>query len=187
MRKRDHMKNSKLITIFIVMILLIGVIGYTYSKWSIKSEQTTTNVFGTECLDTSLTESSGISLTNYYPVTDAEGLGGTPYTFSIKNICGQVQDVQINLEVFSTSSSFTASQIRYSFNDSAADYINSMETMTPVITDATNGFILATDTISPDITHEYNLKLWIDENLTTENANNKNFQSRISIITTYGK
>lgn len=181
------MKNSKFLTFLIVMILVVGVIGYTYSKWSIKSEQTATNVFNTSCLDSTLTDSSEINLLNSYPITDNEGLNTTPYTFSLRNNCNNTQKVQINIELFATASSFSASQIRYSFNDGQPDYISSLDPMTPVITGATEGYILTTDTISANTTHNYNLRLWLDENLTTENATNKIFKSKISIVTTYGK
>lgn len=181
------MKFNKLTTFIIVMIMVVGVIGYTYSKWSVRSEQTTTNVFNTDCLDTTLTESSEINLQNYYPVTDSEGLKLTPYTFSLTNNCKTVQNIQINLETFTTSSSFLASQMRYSFNDQNADYISSLQTTTPIITGATESYILSTDTLSSGTTHNYSLKLWIDGSLITENAMNKTFKSQISVITSYGK
>ena len=41
--------------------------------------------------------------------------------------------------------------------------------------------------IDAGTTHEYDLRLWIDENQTVENATNKIFKTRISIITSYGK
>jgi hypothetical protein len=181
------MKHQKLLTAVIVMILAVCVCGYTYSKWSIGASQTSTNVFRTGCLEPTITEDDAIKLTNLYPVTDSEGLNNTPLTFSVKNNCTKSETIQINLELFTDEKSFTASDIRYSLNDSTPDYISKAAITDTTINGATSAFALATDTIDAGTTHEYNLKIWIDENLTTENATNKTFISKISIITSYGK
>lgn len=181
------MKYGKLISVIVITVLVVGVIGYTYSKWSVRNEQTEVNKLTTGCLETSIVEGEAISMTNLYPVTDDDGMDTIPYTFSLENTCSEAQQVQINLELFSTTASFDSSQIRFSFTGSEPAYVNSLTTMNPILDNATEGYILTTDTIAGGITHEYNLKMWIDENLTVENATNKIFKTRISIITSYGK
>ena len=59
--------------------------------------------------------------------------------------------------------------------------------MNPILDNATNGYVLTIDNVKPGVKYEYNLKMWLDENLTTENATNKVFKSKISLITSYGK
>lgn len=181
------MKHIKLIMVLSIVALVTIVIGVTFSKWSIRNEQVEINTLNIGCLETSIVESESISMTNAYPVTDYDGLNGTPYTFSLENKCEEAQSVQINLESFATTASFDASQIRYSFTGSAPDFVSSLPTMNPILNNATNGYILTTDTIDAGTTHEYDLRLWIDENQTVENATNKIFKTRISIITSYGK
>lgn len=179
--------KKKVIIILIVLVVFVGALGYAYSKWFASEEQITKNVFRTNCLDTTIVEGEAINLQNVYPITDSEGKALTPYTFSIKNTCGNDQKIQINLELFATNASFDAGQIRYIFNDSTPDYVNSMNEMNPILNNATGGYILTTDTLQAGSTHEYNLKMWIDENETVETASNKIFKTRISVISSYGK
>lgn len=181
------MKHVKIISIAIIFVLVAGIIAITYAKWSVKSEQTEVNTLTTGCLETTIVEGEAISMTNLYPVTDTDGMNGTPYTFSLKNTCSETQQVQINLELFETTASFDASQIRYSFTGSNPAYVNSLETMNPILDNATGGYVLFTDTIAGGVTHEYNLRMWIDENVTTEEGANKAFKTKISVISTYGK
>lgn len=187
MKEGLDMKHAKIIFITIVFLSVIGIIAITYAKWSVKSEQIDLNTLTVGCLETSIVEGEAISMTNLYPVTDNEGIESVPYTFSLKNTCSEKQKVQINLELFATNASYDPSQIKFSFNGSNPAYINSLTTMNPILTNATSGYILTTDTIAGGVTHEYDLKMWIDENVTIENGTNKIFKTRVSIITTYGK
>ena len=181
------MKHVKIITLAIVVVLVVGIISITFAKWSVKNEQTEVNTLTTGCLETSIVESESISMSNLYPITDDEGMDGNAYTFTLKNTCSDPQQVQINLEQFATTQSFDASQIRYSLNNSSPAYINSLEVMNPILDNATNGYVLTTDTLNPGVSYEYNLKMWIDENVTAEEGNNKIFKTKISLITSYGK
>lgn len=181
------MKHVKIISIATVLVLVVGVIAITFAKWSVKSEQKEVNTYKTGCLDTSIVEGESINLQNFYPVTDDEGMDTQPYTFTLENTCSEEQKVQINLEVFATTASFTADQVRYSLNDGTPNYISALETMNPILDNATNGYVLTIDNVKPGVKYEYNLKMWLDEKLTTENATNKVFKSKISLITSYGK
>jgi len=181
------MKHIKIISIAAVIVLVVGIISITFAKWSVKSEQKELNTLTTGCLETTIVEGESIGLTNLYPVTDEEGMNGEAYTFTLKNTCDNAQKAQINLEQFATTSSFDASQMKYSLNESVPAYINSLETMNPILDNATNGYILTTDELKPGVNYEYNLKMWIDEDVTNEEGTNKIFKTRISIITSYGK
>lgn len=181
------MKHVKIISLAVVIILVVGIISITFAKWSVKSEQKELNTLTVGCLETTIIEGESIGLTNLYPVTDQQGMNGKAYTFTLENTCDDVQKVQINLEQFATTNSFNASQMKYSLNDSEPTYINSLELMNPILDNATNGYVLITDELKPGVNYEYNLKMWIDENVTTEEGTNKIFKTRVSIITSYGK
>src|SRR5574344_1308811 len=170
-----------------IKLTVIAVIGYTYAKWSVMSEQTGLNTFKTSCLDTTINEQEAIKLKSAYPITDAEGLLSSPYEFTLTNECDNEERIEINLELFATTSSFLASQMRYSFNDSTPDYVSNLEPINPILNNATSGYLLLTDTLPANTTHKYALKLWIDENLGVDEASNKAFKTKISIITTFGK
>lgn len=181
------MKPIKIIIISFVTVLVVGIISIAYAKWSVRSEQVELNTLTVGCLETSIVEGESISMTNLYPIADSEGMNNKGYTFTLKNTCNDPQKAQINLEQFATTQSFDASQIRFSLNNSAPDYVDALDTMNPVLDNATNGYILTTDTLNPGVNYEYTLKMWIDENVTAENGANKIFKTKISLITSYGK
>ena len=60
------MKKRNLFIFVCVLTSLIGVIGYTYSKWSVGFAQNEVNVLNVSCFDTTLTENSYINLENTY-------------------------------------------------------------------------------------------------------------------------
>ena len=84
-----EIKNKKLALIILICILLITVSTVTYSYMQRNNSQTTINdATSLTCLNTSLTEqTSSVSLTNDFPVSNLEGMDNVPYTIALKNNC----------------------------------------------------------------------------------------------------
>lgn len=181
------MKKKNLFIFGCVIVLLILVINFTYSKWAIGSEQNQSNILKVACFDTTLTENSYISLENAYPITDIEGLNSAPFSFTLKNNCSVNQNVQINLEILNTTNSFDPSQIKFSLNGNNPVKLSTLSTTEKSLENATNSYIITNDVINVNNTNSYNLRMWIDENETVESASNKTFEAKITVTTSYGK
>lgn len=171
----------------VCLVIVLSIIAFSFAKWFTTREQKNTNILGSSCLDTTINESDSITLNNLYPVTDQEGMNGKYYEFKLTNNCDITEDIEINLELFSTTSSFNANQIKYSLNNSTPVLISSKTKITPIITNATSGYKLASDTLTKGQTKTYILRMWINENETVESATNKTLKSKISVITSYKK
>lgn len=181
------MKKRNLFIFVCVLTSLIGVIGYTYSKWSVGFAQNEVNVLNVSCFETTLTENSYINLENTYPMKDSDGLNTTPLSFTLTNNCKLDQNIQINLEILNGANNFAPSQIKYSLDDLPPQFLNTLTETTKTLDNASISFNLHNDVIQKDTTHTYNLKMWVDENETVESASNKNLETKITVITSYGK
>ncbi len=68
---------KKVIVASIITVLSFGGLVGTFAYLSIGGKQSLANSFTSGCLNITLeNESNAISLTNAYPVSDVEGLGG---------------------------------------------------------------------------------------------------------------
>ncbi len=182
------MKNKKiLISSILVLILILAVVGYSYSKWSVTKEQTNVNVLNVGCLETTFTEKNVISLEDTYPISDAEGMNLTPVEYTITNKCNDTKKLQLNLEILQSINPLTASQVKYSFNGQTPALINSLTSSTKTLSNATASYLIGNDTLETGATKTYSLRLWIDEKETTTSASNKTFDTKLVFTTSYGK
>ena len=182
------MKSKKLLIVGIILVVLIGVVGLTYSFFSIGDVQDTANTFTSGCLNIELTnESSSINLNHAYPVTDIEGLKGTSYDFTIKNNCSTSTTYQINLESLNEqANSLGADYIKVALSSDTVDPVISKlgnnPSATPEIEGAYESYNLYTTSIGAGEERTYHLKLWLDYDATVEQAASKVYQSKINVI-----
>ena len=193
---------NKKVTILVVSIIafLVAVGGLTYAYIRSSKVQTNPNTINTlTCLDLSLEskDSSGnatnaISLTNAYAIPDNEGLKGSPYIFTVTNNCTSPITVDINLETLSTS---TLSKQYVKFNIQDNDELNVTKLISAgdekdaTITNATsnnltNIYLSSTGKIGSVKTYE--LRIWINEATTWEQAHSGNtaleYQGKIVVV-----
>ena len=193
---------NKKVTILIVSIIgfLVAIGGLTYAYIRSAKVQTNPNTINTlTCLDLSLEnkDSNGnatnaISLTNAYAIPDAEGLKGSPYIFTVTNNCTSPITVDINLETLSTS---TLSKQYVKFNIQDDDELNVTKLISAgdekdaTITNATsnnltNIYLSSTGKIGSVKTYE--LRIWINEATTWEQAHSGNtaleYQGKIVVV-----
>ena len=184
------MKNSTKLMLMItgVLILIVGVVGITYAFFRVGGVQGTANTFTSGCLNISLTnESTSINLTDAYPITDAEGLNGTSYDFTVKNNCNSATNYQINLESLNEQvNSLNADYIKVSLSSDTVDNVisilSSNTSATPSIDNAYESYNLYTDSLDANEEKTYHLKIWVDYDATVEQAASKTYTSKINVI-----
>ena len=92
------MEDKKKIKIYYgLLITLVVFMGVSYAWFRLKLTQTNSNVIGTRtCLDATFTEeTSKITLSDAFPISDEDGLKQTPFTFTLKNNCDSYVKVYI--------------------------------------------------------------------------------------------
>lgn len=186
--KEIESKSKKILKIMVPVILLMIVIGVSYAYWRLTNTQSDTNVVNSlKCLNTTLTEeNSGISMDEAYPISNIEGMSLTPHTFTITNICTESYvSIAIMLEVLN-STTIGHEYTRASLNMSGSTKDNSnlltnYEVNEATIAGATSYALEQNITLAPNDSATYDLRLWMDEATTFEEAGNKSFQAKIVI------
>ena len=191
-------KNRNVVVLSLLSVLLtITAVSYAYIRKT--TVQTSNNEINTlTCLAFEMTNKEGkITLTNAYPIPDAEGLEGTPYSFTVTNKCNTPIVVDIGMQTIGTG--LNKNYIKYAIDDGTNKpgifTIGSKPTKT-VKVDNTNVTInvldkvyldantaedqdtstveVDNDTPSEGARRTYNLRLWIDEATTWEQAHDGN-------------
>ena len=159
------MKKEYVIALVVLIITAIGaIISVSYAIWSNIYSGTKTNQITTGTLVLVLDDSAsaGINLTTAIPVSDADGLATTPYTFTLKNT--GTNNAQYRIKLIDDEATYTSdgcssnklpwSNIKYSF---AA---NGGSATTALL--STNSGILEEGVLNTGVTNSYTLRLWID-------------------------
>ena len=184
-----------------VCALVLSVIGVTYAFWTLNLQQTDDNNLATSCFDVELiNEGDPIQLLKTYPMLDSEGETLTPYTFTLKNKCGANVKYQINLESLSEVSGESIEEqrlqskyIKEKLNEEgktgSINILTDNEEVTTTIDKAVESYKLETGYMVENEEKKFELRLWLRGDLTMEDeeAMNKTFASKITIVATYAK
>ena len=173
--------NSKKKTILIGTITIIAVIliiGVSYAFWQITKIQEETNVIASGCFDVSLEGNNPINLANSYPITSAEGMATTPYTFTITNTCNNSANYIVNLESLSNTT-FNNTSIRVALDNNNKLYSEYIES-NKYYEDSKEARTLVSGTLEDNGSVTYNLRMWIDESAPATEQN-KVFVSKIVV------
>ena len=193
------MKDKKIVLIVSIVGFLLVISGLTFAYIRKTTVQTNNNTINTlTCLNIEMTnKEGGISLSGAYPITDDEGLEGTPYTFTVTNKCNTPIVVDIGMQTIGTG--LSTNYIKYAIDDEVNTpgifTIGSKPTKT-VKVDNTNVTInvldkvyldantaedqdtstveIDNDTPSEGARKTYNVRLWINESTTWEQAHDTN-------------
>ncbi len=194
----DKMENKKkkytIISLSIIGLILL-VIGISYALWIITKEQTGENVVNSACLSIDIeSESDDISLLKTYPILDSEGEKLKPYKFSVHNKCSDIATYQINLESLSKvleANRLNPNYLKVKLNEVGQEGIEKVLGETsPTDTTIANTYEahkLMSGYLEANETKNFELRLWVDEKVTVENADsmNKEFKSKITVTSTY--
>ena len=183
-------RKEKTTIIFSIIGVILSLSGITYAYLRTRNEQEDKNIITTlTCLNVSLENiKEGIKLENAYSITDEEGEKEVPYTFVIKNNCAMDVNININLESLKIDGNKLASnQLKVKLN-SIDEEINEKKLLsnyaetTPTISTAESSNKLSSYFLAGGDSKTFELRLWIDENVTWEEGKNKGYEGKIVII-----
>ena len=171
-----------------VLLLISLVIGISYAYWLFRANQTSVNTIGTSCLNVTLTDvTSAIKLEDTYPISDEDGMATTPYTFTITNTCDSFISYEVLLGVTEDTTMNSA------YLDAVLDY-NQIQTLDtyPDFDSTLEGYkevkVLQKGSLSGGDEVTYNLRLWMDKDVTSLDSMNKVFEGKIiisAVLSTY--
>ena len=171
-----------------VLLLISLVIGISYAYWLFRTNQTSVNTIGTSCLNVTLTDvTSAIKLEDTYPISDEDGMATTPYTFTITNTCDSFISYEVLLGVTEDTTMNSA------YLDAVLDY-NQVQTLDtyPDFDSTLEGYkevkVLQKGSLSGGDEVTYNLRLWMDKDVTSLDSMNKVFEGKIiisAVLSTY--
>ena len=174
-----------------LLITLVVFMGVSYAWFRLKLTQTNSNVIGTRtCLDASLTEdTSKITLSDAFPISDEDGLKQTPFTFTLKNNCDSYVKVYITIDSkYRTSTngaylkdSFLKVNLSSKGTTDGSSVLLGSQTLTEL--EGTNkGYILVTTGLKANEEKSYDLRVWMDGETSIEDGLNKNWEGKIVVV-----
>ncbi len=185
--------NDKKIKIYVTLLItVVCIIGVSYAYFRLVLSQKDNNSLASRtCFSTTLTEqTSKIALTDVYPVTDEEGIKGTPYTFTIKNNCTGYVKATITIDSeYRTQTSTTYLNDNYvKVNLSKSDVLTqgNMHLGNQELVDLDNsrkGYKLLEIKMGPNQEITYDLRIWLDADTNIEQGLNKKWEGKIVVAT----
>ena len=192
MKDKNIEKNkSKLKIYYSLLITVICIIGVSFAWFRLYLSQTENNTIASRtCFNTTLTEdTSKISLTDAFPITDEDGLKQTPFTFTIKNNCNSYVKLYITIDSTyrdSTSSSYLKDNyMKVNISPKGTTTSKSVILGSQTLTDLENnrkGYIIVRTGLKANEEKSYDLRIWMDSAVTTEQGLNKNWSGKIVVV-----
>ena len=190
-------KKKVLIIVMISVLLILSIVGISYALWTLNLTQTGENDIASTCFNISFTEKDNISLQKSYPLYDEDGKKLTPYEFTVTNNCDSYASFSINLEVLNTTTLTNNDAIKVMFskkednveNELKLDLLSTYEVASKTLNNATSAFKLTDGYLDAKESRTYDLRIWLDENVTTETVNiqNTTFNSKVVVTASYVK
>ena len=186
------MEDKKKIKIYYgLLITLVVFMGVSYAWFRLKLTQTNSNVIGTRtCLDATLTEeTSKITLSDAFPISDEDGLKQTPFTFTLKNNCDSYVKVYImidskyrtNTDTTYLKDSFLKVNLSSKGTTDGTSVLLGSQTLTEL--EGTNkGYILVTTGLKASEEKSYDLRVWMDGETSIADGLNKNWEGKIVVV-----
>ena len=158
-----------------ILITVIAIVGTSYAVFTniVTSNNNQTIRVGT--FEITFTEGNTVKLTNASPITDAEGLALTPYTFTIKNSGNINAKYRVKLEEDTTDTQNLLPKDKIKIAYSVGN-----TTSTPRLLSNDTGFILDEGVLQSDDTINYSLRLWLDESAGNE-VQGKTFKAKLVV------
>ena len=189
-------KKKRLKLYYGLLITVLCIIGVSFAWFRLYLSQTENNTIASRtCLNTTLTEdTSKISLTDAFPITDEDGLKQTPFTFIIKNNCNSYVKVYITIDSTyreSTSLSYLKDNyMKVNVSPKGTTTGKSVILGSQTLTDLENnkkGYIIVSTGLKANEEKSYDLRIWMDSSVTTEQGLNKNWSGKIVVVSNAAK
>ena len=184
-------KKKKLSLYYGLLVTVICIIGVSFAWFRLYLSQTENNTIASRtCFNTTLTEdTSKISLTDAFPITDEDGLKQTPFTFTIKNNCNSYVKVYITIDSTyreSTNTSYLKDNyMKVNISPKGTTTGKSVILGSQTLTDLENnkkGYIIVSTGLNANEEKSYDLRIWMDSAVTTEQGLNKNWSGKIVVV-----
>ena len=180
-------KKIAIVSIIVALVIVISVsIGTTYSLWTTSVHQESTNTIDVGCFnivfnDENISGAGNINLDKMYPIQDYIGKILPPYKFTITNQCSVASSYSVLLETLNTST-LDETNLDVYFNASSVKHYSSNAT-NGLSEDAKNGMNLTRGYLAAGEKVTYDLRLWIDYDVTvdTPNVQGKIWNGRIVV------
>ena len=185
----NNKKKLKLYYGFLVTVICI--IGASFAWFRLYLSQTENNTIASRtCFNTTLTEdTSKISLTDAFPITDEDGLEQTPFTFTIKNNCNSYVKVYVTIDSTYRESTDTSylkdNYMKVNISSEGTTTGKSVILGSQTLTDLENnrkGYIIVSTGLKANEEKSYDLRIWMDSTVTTEQGLNKNWSGKIVVV-----
>lgn len=173
-------KTFALIALILGLILAFSLSSYAWLSATNGSDKISTLTSGN--LSLNLADTKSLTLSNSYPLSDAKGLASDPYTFTIKNTGTIASSYVVYLKDNALSDGKTRiadNKVKYSLikNKNVTTGAKLLSTLASV---DGKGRVLATGTIDPDETINFDVRIWIDEAAESE-VEGTSFSAKISM------
>ena len=184
-------KKRKLSIYYGLLVTVICIIGVSFAWFRLYLSQTENNTIASRtCFNTTLTEdTSKISLTDAFPITDEDGLKQTPFTFTIKNNCNSYVKVYITIDSAYRESTNTAylkdNYMKVNISPKGTTTSKSVILGSQTLTNLENnrkGYIIVSTGLKANEEKSYDLRIWMDSAVTTEQGLNKNWSGKIVVV-----
>ena len=165
-------KKNKLLVIGICALTLL-LIGTSFAVWLVRQKQSTFNTITAGCIDITFTNGTGtLSFQNAAPITDAQGLALTGYTFTVRNNCNSEVSYLLNLDLFNVDNqtNLTTDNIKLAIDNKVPRKLTFYDDIAKNDTNAYGAKTLTTGTLAGKASESHTVKMWVDENTTTQNA-----------------
>ena len=189
-------KKKRLKLYYGLLITVLCIIGVSFAWFRLYLSQTENNTLASRtCFNTTLTEdTSKISLTDAFPITDEDGLKQTPFTFTIKNNCNSYVKVYITIDSTyreSTNTSYLKDNyMKVNISPKGTTTGKSVILGSQTLTDLENnkkGYIIVSTGLKANEEKSYDLRIWMDSAVTTEQGLNKNWSGKIVVVSNASK
>ena len=183
--KEQH--NQKKLSIYVtLLIVVICLFGISFALFKFNASQATQNDITTlNCFEIEYSDvTDAITIANDFPISDADGLERSPYTFKIKNKCSQLLNIQIGVETLTTSQ-IVPTLIKGVITKKGETPTSAKLLSAGIPGTSVNGgtnYILLEDTIYGSQEKEYDLRLWFTESMTKEQGSGKTYQGEVTVI-----
>ena len=184
-------KKKKLKLYYGLLVTVLCIIGVSFAWFRLYLSQTENNTIASRtCFNTTLTEdTSKISITDAFPITDEDGLKQTPFTFTIKNNCNSYVKVYITIDSTyreSTNTSYLKDNyMKVNISPKGTTTSQSVILGSQTLTDLENnkkGYIIINTGLKANEEKSYDLRIWMDSSVTTEQGLNKNWSGKIVVV-----
>lgn len=181
--ERNEREERRHIFPLLLVLALLVIGGVSYAIWAILHTAQSTNTVQTGCFSTTFTEgTSGISLTDAFPVTDEDGKLSDPYTFTIKNTCSISANYEVSLESLENTT-LDLSNVKISIDNEEPYLLSTADSKDTTIDNAKDSKILTSGKLTAGGEKTYSIRLWVDENAPLESAANKLYEGKIVVNT----